>query len=243
MPCNGLFGSSLLVVLAVFLLSEEGLHPLTLMKTIFLIKTFCLLVANLHLLPVAFDLSVARFRLPSSLPNLCILNNSARMEFRIGGENLSSGVIDSANGVVSTSAWTHVVGTFDGTIQRLYINGVKVAQLTLTSAQIANFQPNKWGQLCIGRTSFLYGGNRFFTGLVDEVAVYASLLSDNTVKAHYDAASTNNVGYHAQILAANPVGYWPFEEPAYTFPNTNTYPIAAGSGTIASPGADLTNTL
>ncbi len=174
---------------------------------------------------------------------LFYLNNNGRMEFRIGGENLYSGLADSANGVVTASAWTHVAGTYNGAVQRLYINGAKVAEVTLTSAEISNFQPNKWSQLCIGRTGFEFGGNRFFTGLVDEVAVYASLLSDSTVKAHFDAATTNAAGYHAQILAANPVGYWPLDEPAYTFPNTNTYPVAVSSGTIASPGADGTNTL
>src|SRR5205823_11305803 len=69
----------------------------------------------------------------------------------------------------------------------------------------------------------------------------------NTVAAHYDAAkpvgATNTAGYHTQILADNPVGYWPFEDAAYVFPNTNTYPTAASSGTIVSPDADGTNVL
>ena len=92
----------------------------------------------------------------------------------------------------------------------------------------------KYVALLNGQTPMLITSLHYFTGLVDEVAVYASPLSDNTVKAHYDAASTNNAGYHAQILAANPVGYWPFDEAAYVFPNTNSYPVAASSGTIAS---------
>src|SRR5207247_5694112 len=93
---------------------------------------------------------------------LFYVNSSGRMEFRTGGENLYSGVIDSANGVVSASTWTHVAGTFNGTIQRLYINGVKVAELTLTSTHIATFQPNKWAPLCIGRRVFACGGDLFF---------------------------------------------------------------------------------
>ncbi len=173
---------------------------------------------------------------------LVYLNSGGRFQFRTGGENLYSGVTNSANGVASSSTWTYVAGTFDGTIQRLYINGARVAELALTSAQIANFQPNNWGELLMGRTPFLYGGNRFFTGLLDEVAVYASLLNDNTIKAHFDAATTNNAGYHAQILADSPVGYWPFEEPAYTQPDPNTFPIAANIGTTGS-SADGTITV
>src|SRR5437867_2033807 len=150
------------------------------MKTICLTKTCRLAAAMLLTFSGALTVSSADF--PTTMTGLnpaawwrfnetaaSPAPTSAGLEFRTGGENLYSGVIDSANGVVSASTWTHVVGTFNGTIQRLYINGVKVAEVALTSAQIANFQPNKWGQLLIGRTSFLYGGNRFFTGLLDEV--------------------------------------------------------------------------
>jgi hypothetical protein len=86
------------------------------------------------------------------------------------------------------------------------------------------------------------GGNRGWDGWVDEVAIYARVLNSNTIAAHFRAASTNNSGYHAQILADNPIGYWGLDEPVYTAPDPGTYPTAANSGSLGS-AANGTNTL
>ena len=86
-----------------------------------------------------------------------------------------------------------------------------------------------------------YAGNRGFDGWLDEVAVFPSLLSAAQVKAHFDAATTNNAGYGAQILAAGPAGYWHLDEPAVTPPNPSTFPVLANSGSLGS-AADATNT-
>jgi len=174
---------------------------------------------------------------------LFYVNNTGSVVFRVGGEN--SYVAAPAGGAIGVGAWSHLVGTFDGTTVKVFVNGVQVASATAA----AGFKPNGWTRLRLGGTSLASNGgpdsgspgvgNRAWDGSVDEVAVYNYTLSSNTIAAHYAAAATNNAGYHAQILAGNPVGYWELEEPAYVPPNPNTYPTVANSGS-AGAGANGT---
>jgi hypothetical protein len=83
-------------------------------------------------------------------------------------------------------------------------------------------------------------GNRGWDGLLDEVSIYPNALSADTIAAHYAAATTNTAGYHAQILADHPVGYWGFDEPAVTPPDPSAFPLAANAGSLGSD-ADGTN--
>jgi hypothetical protein len=74
----------------------------------------------------------------------------------------------------------HLAGTFDGTTQRLYVNGALVASQALNTpadvtgsgVYVANWQ----------------GGERF-DGTIDEAAIYPSALSVNRLRAHYDAGN------------------------------------------------------
>ncbi|SPE63360.1 exported hypothetical protein [Verrucomicrobia bacterium] len=170
---------------------------------------------------------------------------SGKWQMRIGGVNSYVGVV----GPVSSSpaqvgVWQHIAGVFDGVTVTLYINGVSVGSATAGPG----FKPDGFSSLRIGGSPFngglggtpytsnlgLYAGNRGWDGWVDEVAVFATALSSNTLFAHYSAATTNNAGYGAQILAANPVGYWHLDETAYTPPDPSTYPIANNSGSLGS---------
>jgi hypothetical protein len=176
---------------------------------------------------------------------LFYINNAGSVVFRVGGENSYVAAPASAGGVVGVGVWTHLVGTFDGTTVKVFANGVQVASATAA----AGFKPNGWTRLRLGGTSLGSNGgpdsgapgvgNRSWDGSVDEVAVYNYVLSSDTIAAHYSAATTNNAGYHAQILTGNPVGYWELEESAYTPPNPSSYPTVANSGS-AGAGANGT---
>src|SRR5439155_24397459 len=151
--------------------------------------------------------------------------------------------------------WRHVDCTFDGRVSRIYVNGRLANSLTLHPSEAALLERNTAMPFRISGTPFNgllrlddypwpsavgVTGNRGFDGRVDEVAYYAYALSSNTIAAHYDAAKptggTNTAGYHAQILADNPVGYGGFDEAAPTPPNPASLPIAANSGILGSPG-------
>ncbi|HEV2207266.1 MAG TPA: LamG-like jellyroll fold domain-containing protein [Verrucomicrobiae bacterium] len=116
-----------------------------------------------------------------------------------------------------TANWTHVVGVVDGVNVLLYVNGQQVGSTSWSGT----FTPNVAQSLGIGTR---YDGGFPQDGTMNEVAIYASALSATDVKAHYDAATTNAAGYAAQILAANPVGYWRLNEPL------DVHPVAVNSG-------------
>jgi len=80
---------------------------------------------------------------------------------------------------VVQSTWAHLVETFDGTTAKMYVNGV----LTQSSS-VASFLPNPGQPFYIGCN--LAYGSYFFTGFIDEVACYKSVLSPERVNAHYN---------------------------------------------------------
>ncbi|HVY95407.1 MAG TPA: LamG domain-containing protein, partial [Solirubrobacterales bacterium] len=84
---------------------------------------------------------------------------------------------------IATGQAYHVVGTYDGTTQRLYVNGTQVAQTALSGAISTNNNP-----LYLGSWD---GTAEYFAGTIDDVAVYGSTLSAARVSAHYSAATTS----------------------------------------------------
>ena len=178
------------------------------------------------------------------------LGSTGKLQFWLG---LTSGYAGQSRSSASATlgVWQHVVGTYDGSTIKLYLNGVSIASTNATG-----WTPNPQAVLRLGGTGLTgtlgpastrpaiagtsVAGNRGFDGWMDEVAVYNTVLSTSTIKAHYDAASTNNAGYATQISGDNPVAYWRMEENAVTPPDPSTLPIAANSGSVGS-AADGTN--
>ncbi|MGH8488502.1 MAG: LamG-like jellyroll fold domain-containing protein [Gammaproteobacteria bacterium] len=68
-----------------------------------------------------------------------------------------------------SNLWTHLAATFDGTTQRLYVDGVQVAQRPQT------------GPIQVSNSPLRLGGNsvwgEFFKGRIDEVRIYNRALS------------------------------------------------------------------
>jgi len=71
------------------------------------------------------------------------------------------------------NTWTHLVATYDGSYQRLYVNGVQVAQ----KAQSGQIQQSS-GVLRIGGNS-VWG--EYFDGYIDEVRIYNRALTATEV--------------------------------------------------------------
>lgn len=83
---------------------------------------------------------------------------------------------------VTTGAWQHLVGTYDGSSLVLYRNGVVVAQAPASGAISSTTEP-----LFIG--AFSTGGS-FFDGRIDETAVYGSGLTAAQALAHYQRGNS-----------------------------------------------------
>ena len=107
--------------------------------------------------------------------------NGPRLEFTI----IQSGTrrrLQTPAGVIVAGGTYHVVGTFDGSTQRLYVNGVQVASAALSGTATVTTNP-----IAIGSWD---GTQEYFNGTLDEPAVYGTTLSAAQVRAHYDAAQT-----------------------------------------------------
>src|SRR5256886_12114774 len=79
--------------------------------------------------------------------------------------------------VLPINSWSHVVGTFDGTTLRFYLNGALAASAAVTGPLNSASGPSFIGRL---------GQNLYpFQGSIDEVAVFSGALSAERVRAHY----------------------------------------------------------
>jgi hypothetical protein len=84
---------------------------------------------------------------------------------------------------VALSTWTHVVGTYDGTTARLYLNGVQVGSST------TGFAANAARPLRIAAGATDRAPDYLLAGRIDEVAVYGAALTPTRIQAHHGAAA------------------------------------------------------
>ena len=73
------------------------------------------------------------------------------------------------------NTWTHLAATYDGAVQRLYVNGTEVANRAQTGSIVTSLNP-----LQIGGDS-LYG--QYFSGMIDEIRVYNVALNAAGIQA------------------------------------------------------------
>jgi autotransporter-associated beta strand protein len=110
--------------------------------------------------------------------------------------NLTGGPVPTAG------VWNHVVASWDGSVAKLYVDGVLVATSAATTYAPCTTRDMHFGSRSDG--AFAWGGQ------IDEVAFYGSALSDSAVASHQanglDANRTTP--YSAVVQADAPLGYW-----------------------------------
>jgi hypothetical protein len=95
-----------------------------------------------------------------------------------------------------TNEWVHIAATWNGTTKRLYVNGVDVGNIAFS------------GTLATGAGGSVIGayGNPpagyYFNGLIDEVAIYPTGLSQARVQAHYVAGLAKNISGEQEVEVA-----------------------------------------
>ncbi|HBL00218.1 TPA: hypothetical protein DDZ02_00240 [candidate division WWE3 bacterium] len=88
---------------------------------------------------------------------------------------------------LSTSTWSHVFCTYDGSNIKIYVNGVN----TGTQAEADNVMSTSATALNIGRDS---AGSGYFDGKIDEVSIHTMAFNDTLVKLLYNENSALRFG-------------------------------------------------
>jgi hypothetical protein len=88
--------------------------------------------------------------------------------------------------------WYHIVGTYDGSSESVYVNGVLENTRSLSGALSGIGCPLSIGSYC-------YGTMNFFNGAIDEVKVFNYARSADEIAQDYQSLT-------------GPVGYWKFDE-------------------------------
>ncbi|MGV9625460.1 LamG-like jellyroll fold domain-containing protein [Streptomyces sp. NPDC003487] len=129
---------------------------------------------------------------------------------------------------VNDDQWHHAVVTATGTAQTLYLDGVQAA--TLTGA--VNHQSNTRTYIGAGFAKnwpAAPGDVSYFTGQIDEVAIYQHGLSADQVAEHYQSREySTNSALAMQVAVTDPAGTT----------TSTTYDALRGQRRIASTDAD-----
>jgi hypothetical protein len=93
---------------------------------------------------------------------------------------------DATTTIIPLDEWTHLVGTYDGSMMRAYVNGVldeeKPQEAGLFTSDV-DVQIGGYGPT----TPVVYGENRHFKGVIDEVYFYDGALTEAEIRALMDA--------------------------------------------------------
>ncbi len=106
--------------------------------------------------------------------------------------------------------WYYVAGVYNGTHISIYVNGIKERSFTL-NGDISTSSSN----ISLGRRGI--NNDRYFNGVIDEVAVYSRALSDEEIMNHYKRGALRlNVSVRGcdDSLCSGESWQSPYEEPA-----------------------------
>lgn len=97
-----------------------------------------------------------------------------RAHFALSDDGTKAGTVDlRSNSQIAKGAWTHLMATYDGSVMRLYINGVLDAEQAATLNIFAGDAPLTLAVLGPSRP----GRGDYFEGLLDEMRVQGIAVS------------------------------------------------------------------
>lgn len=150
---------------------------------------------------------VGKFNSPNLAYNLQLTTNG-RIQFYLSPDgtdysNSSSSLVSA----ISTGVWSHVCGTYDGNLMRVFVNGQQNGTSTSYSSGTYN-----------GSAEFRIGGawGDYFDGIIDETRVYNRTLTPSEISELYN-------------FAPGPVGWWKMDENTGTDVNDSS-----GNGFVGS---------
>jgi len=98
-----------------------------------------------------------------------IWNNSCHIDFGVGTDGGVGAPIMISNAAVPRNTWTHVTGTYNGSLMAIYINGI----LDSTHSWTGGIDTDNGRPLTIGKGNFYTWSNEFWlNGTIDDVRIY-----------------------------------------------------------------------
>jgi len=92
----------------------------------------------------------------------------------------------SSDSTISTNQWIHVAIVQDGSTPVLYIDGEEIAQTFTVSTDTTKwFNYKTWSLAATGRLAWQGGTTKYFSGSIDEVAIYNRALTADDIEQHY----------------------------------------------------------
>ncbi|MBS3124622.1 right-handed parallel beta-helix repeat-containing protein, partial [Candidatus Woesearchaeota archaeon] len=120
--------------------------------------------------------------------------NNLRMELSIGNSQKKL----NGKSIIPINSWSHVAGTYDGIIMKIYVNGALDNSSAVSGGIDSNNMP-----LSIGRSGF---GANYFSGMIDDVMVYGRALNDSEILDIYNTQKkTKCIAEENSITCANNV--------------------------------------
>ena len=81
----------------------------------------------------------------------------------------------SGTAVLSTTAWTHLAATYDGSTLRFYVNGTQAGSRSVSGSMVTSANPLRIGG------NLVWG--EYFRGQIDEVRIYNGALTQSQIQA------------------------------------------------------------
>jgi hypothetical protein len=172
--------------------------------------------------PITLEAWIKPAALPAAGSFASILTKAESYSLQMNGPRLEFTVIQNGtrkrlqapSGAISVGQVYHLVATYDGTTQRLYVNGKEVGSAALTGGATVTTNP-----LYVGSWN---GNEEFFKGTIDEVAVYNTALTAARVTAHYQAGTPTTATAAYEQQASDPFALAAFFSPAYSIKSPPT---------------------
>ena len=110
-----------------------------------------------------------------------------------------------SNTVLQDNVWYHVAGTYDGSIAKIYVNGI----LENSVEKSGPLLPSTGGAIKIGQESAAGEDPEFFNGLIDEVELYSRALSAEEIATLFDAGGAGKckgaLPRHRKVVTLRPL--------------------------------------
>ena len=112
---------------------------------------------------------------------------------------------------ISLNNWSHIAVTYESSSNTLktYLNGSEVGSVAGSASSVASIN-----DLNIGRASVGSFGYSYFSGKIDEVAIFNRALNTTEIDALYGGTSPNIYPSNLMATDLNPIAYYPLGEQA-----------------------------